>query len=189
MEMRMTNPKHSQPLAITLILTGAASRLLPHIPNFTAVGGIGLFAGARLKGWKAFLVPLFIMTVTDPILAGVLGYPAFNAVTLFVYASLLVNVMIGRLLKKSAAPGKIAGASLICSIQFYLVTNFALWAVTPLFPPNWAGLAACYIAGLPYLGYTVAGDLTYSVFLFGAFHLFSRVSHRAELPAIQDRES
>lgn len=183
-----TNSKKAQSLATVLILTGAASRLLPHIPNFTAVGGIGLFAGARLTGWKAFLIPLLIMAVTDPILGQILGYPMFNSVTLFVYASLLVNVLIGRLLKRSITPGKVAGASIVCSMQFFLITNFGLWMVTSLYPPTTAGLVACYLAGLPYLGHTLAGDLTFSVFLFGAFHLVSKVQQRAGLTPARDRE-
>ena len=42
-----------RPLALGLTLTGALLRLLPHLPNFAPVGGLSLFAGARLRSWQA----------------------------------------------------------------------------------------------------------------------------------------
>ncbi|HLV01770.1 MAG TPA: DUF6580 family putative transport protein [Acidobacteriota bacterium] len=189
METNSIYSRRAQPLAIVLILIGAASRLIPHVPNFTAVGGIGLFAGARLNGWKAFLIPVLIMATTNPILAYLLGHKVFTSTTWFVYGSLLINVLIGRVLRKSITTGRIAGASLACSVQFYLVTNFGVWLLTSLYPPTVEGLVACYLAGLPYLGSTIAGDFTFSVFLFGSHYLIVKFHRRrAELTASEKPE-
>ena len=66
------------PLAVTLVALGAAARLLPHWPNFTPVGGIGLFAGSRLRRSYAWTLPIAAMLMSDPLLSLVYGIRAFS---------------------------------------------------------------------------------------------------------------
>ena len=40
--------ERSGPLALSLTILGAIARFMPHPPNFAPVGGMSLFAGARL---------------------------------------------------------------------------------------------------------------------------------------------
>ena len=42
----------------------------------------------------------------------------------------------------------LAGAALVTSISFFLISNFAVWAVGGMYPKTLPGLAACYVAGL-----------------------------------------
>src|SRR5258705_6339337 len=72
-------------MVFVLIVLAAASRLLPHPPNFAPVAAIGLFAGAlsgRRVGW---LVPLVALLLSDLVLGfynpiGMLwNYIAFGA--------------------------------------------------------------------------------------------------------------
>jgi hypothetical protein len=64
----------------------------------------------------------------------------------------------------------ILGASVI----FFIVSNFGVWFSGTMYPKDLSGLAACYIAGLPFFQNTILGDLVYSSLLFGAFELGSR---------------
>ena len=48
----------ARPLASGLTVLGAVARVLPHLPNFAPVGSISLFAGARMRGWQAYALPL-----------------------------------------------------------------------------------------------------------------------------------
>jgi hypothetical protein len=60
-------------------------------------------------------------------------------------------------------------------VQFYLITNFFVWLhASSVYPHTAAGLLACYVAALPFFGYTVLGDLFYSAVLFGAYALLKR---------------
>ena len=189
MWMEKTNPKNQKrPLALGLILTGVTFRLLPHLPNFTPVGGISLFSGARLRGWQAFGVPLIIMAVTDPIMGRTLGYPAYTLITPAVYGSFLINVWIGSYLRRTESPWWIGGAALLASTQFFLITNLALWASGISYPLTLSGLLACYAAAIPYFGRTLASDLLYTGLLFGLHGWLSRwkfpkerVGNRAEV--------
>lgn len=176
--MRTTHPAKSpnplRLLALGLTAVGALARLIPHPPNFTPVGGVSLFAGARLPSWQAYLVPLLMMSVTDPVLSALYGFPPYSTLTPFIYGSFLVNVWIGRRLRASENPVRIGVAAVICSLQFFLVTNFAVWMQSHVYPPTGAGLAACYAAALPFLGRTLTADLLYSGVLFGLHAWLSR---------------
>ena len=170
-----------RPLALSLTLAGALLRLIPHLPNFAPVGGFSLFAGARLRGWQAYGVPLVIMMVTEPILGRFLGYPAYTLVTPFVLAGFFINVWIGSHLRNTQSPWKIGGATLGGSLQFFLITNFGLWVSgISVFPPTLSGLITCYLIGLPYLGRTLGSDLLYSAVLFGLHAWLARVAFPGE---------
>jgi len=60
----------ARPLAMGLTVLGALARLLPHPPNFAPVGSLSLYAGGRLRGWQAYLLPLVLMAATDRWWAG-----------------------------------------------------------------------------------------------------------------------
>lgn len=171
-----------QPLAFTLTVLAALVRLLPHPPNFSPVGGLALFGGARLNGWQAYIVPLAVMLVTDPLRSLVEGhYPAYSWTTLFVYGCLLLNVSLGRVfLRNTASAWRIASVAVLGSTQFYLLTNLPSWWSDPAYSHTTAGFAACYVAALPFFGRTLLGDLFYSGVLFSAYALLKR--HTAAEP-------
>lgn len=86
--------KNLRPIALSLIVVGAITRLLPHPGNFAPVGSTSLFAGARLRGWQAYLVPLILMAVTDPIRATFYGVPWVYPIPAFSGDNLLDAPMI-----------------------------------------------------------------------------------------------
>lgn len=50
-----------------------------------------------------------------------------------------------------------------------------------MYPKSPAGLAACYIAALPFFGNTLRGDMFYAAALFGSMAL-----SEARFPAVRD---
>jgi hypothetical protein len=173
----MDQKKTLQPLALSLTVGAALLRLAPHPPNFAPIGGAALFGGAKLRGWQAYLVPLLAMAVTDPIRSWMEGgFPAYSWFTLITYSSFLISVVLGRLfLRHSQSVTRIAAVAFLGSLQFFLITNFAMWAgAQTLYTHTWAGLVECYIAALPFFGRTVLADLFYTGILFGAYALLKR---------------
>ena len=160
--------------ALSLVTIGGLLRIIPHPPNLAPVGAMSLFSGATLTGWQAYVVPLLLMTLTSPIIAWRDGFAPFSRTTFFVYASFLVSVWIGRQLRGSYNPAKIGGAAFLCALQFYLITNFPVWLFGTMYPHTFAGLAACYVAALPFFGYTLTGNLFYSAVFFGAHFWLTR---------------
>jgi len=171
-------------LALGLTVLGGLARLIPHPANFTPVGALGLFAGARLAGWQAYIVPLALMAVTDPILGAVYGFPAYSFVTIAIYASFLINVAIGRRLRATSHPACLPAAVALCSAQFFVLTNVGVWLAGGIYPLTTAGLAACFVAAIPFYGRTLAGDLFFAALLFG-LHAWIRRSLPRAAPLAQ----
>src|SRR5665213_547995 len=84
----MPNQTNSRPLSFALTLLSALGRLVPHAPNVTPLGGSCLFAGSRVSGLWAYLLPLAVMLATDPFVGG------FTAASPMIYACFLIDVWI-----------------------------------------------------------------------------------------------
>ena len=160
---------------VGVMLVAAASRLLPHPPNFTPVAAIALFGGASFVHLAtAFAVPLGAMLLSDLVLGlTVYGAAAFGA-TPYVYGSFALIVCLGRMIRSRNGPLAIGGAALASSLLFFALTNFAVWMRGHLYPLTPDGLVACYVAALPFFRNTLAGDMFYAVLLFGGFALAER---------------
>ncbi len=165
-----------EPVALTLIVLAALIRLVPHPPNFSPVGGVALFGGARLRGWQAYLIPIAVMFVTDPLRSLMEGhYPAYSWTSLIVYGCFLLSVLLGRVfLANSSSAWRIASVAAVGSLQFYLFTNLPSWWSDPIYGHTASGFIACYVAALPFFGRTLLSDLFYSGVLFGAYAVLSR---------------
>jgi len=167
-------------LALALIVLAAALRIAPHPWNFAPVGAMALFAGALLRDRRlAFLFPLLALFAGDL-------FVGFHKLMFIVYASFLVNVVIGLWLRDRRTIARISLATLLGAIQFFLVTNFAVWQFLSGFPHTASGLLACYIAGIPFFWNTLAGDAFYSTLLFGGYALAERLFPALRQPAQQN---
>ena len=157
-------------LALVIIADAAALRITPHPWNFTPVGAMALFSGAVIKDRRlAFSFPLLALFAGDLFV----GFYKLSLM-LIVYASFLLSVLIGRFLQGRRTTLHIVGATLLGSTQFFLITNFAAWWLLNSYPKTPAGLGACYLAGLPFFGNTLAGDFLYAAGFFGAFAVAER---------------
>ncbi len=174
--MEPTN--RSKPLAVVLTVLSGVARLLPHPPNFTPLGSMSLFAGARVPGWLAYLLPIFVMAITDPLVGG------YSRATPVIYLSFLISVWIGRRLSQSESPVRIGAAAFLCSLQFFLLTNAAVWFGGRFYPQTLAGLGESYVSALPFFGRTLAGDLFFTAVLFGLHAWLSRTVARSERVAV-----
>ncbi|HYL37079.1 MAG TPA: DUF6580 family putative transport protein [Bryobacteraceae bacterium] len=181
----MTKNAAGKPVALSLTVLGALARLLPHPPNFAPVGGVSLFAGARLPAWQAYLVPLALMVITDPIYGAFYGVPAYSRMQLFTYGSFLIAVWLGRSLRGAVNIPRIAALSVINSIQFFVITNFGTWlGSSHTYAHSVAGLTACYIAAIPFFGWTLASDAFYTAALFGLYAWLTRNAAARERAAM-----
>lgn len=160
---------HARLLAIiSAILLAAALRLVPHPPNFTPIAAMALFGGAYLgRRWLAFAAPLGALLLSDLALG---FYPELA----FVYLSTAATVAIGWALAKRRTALGVGLAALACAGLFFVVTNFGVWLVMDYYPKTLAGIAACYVAAIPFFQNTLAGDLFFSALLFGGFALAER---------------
>lgn len=152
-------------LVFALILAAAALRLAPHPDNIAPIGALALFSGAYLNRQVLWLVPLGALFLGD------LVNGLYHAgVMIFVYLGFAVSASVGRILVRGRdSVANIALATLAGAIAFWLVSNLGNWLVFR--PLTAAGLAQCYLDGLPYLLRSLIGDAIYAGILFGGFRL------------------
>lgn len=152
---------------ILLIIIGIISRIVPHLPNMTAVGGISLFTSARFGVKKAVIVTSVVMMATDVFIG-------FHAVMWATYGCFLFTILLGQALRNRKDLKAILSLTLLSSIVFYLVTNFAVWVIPgSMYPKTIAGLFESYINALPFFRNSLVGDLTFSSLFFAAYELVS----------------
>jgi hypothetical protein len=163
-------------LALVLFLIGfdVAARLLLHVPNVSPVMASALFAGMMLRRRSlSLVVPLAAMLIGDAFA----GFYDLRVMTV-VYAAIALPAVAGLLAQGHRAARVVVPAMLSCSVIFFAVTNAAVWAFSGLYSADMAGLIQCYAAGLPFLKYTIAGDLFWAAVLFGGAWLVQRLTAR-----------
>ena len=148
-----------------MIVAAAASRLIPHPPNFSPITAMALLGGACFvdKRW-AFAVPLAALLVSDVLLG-------FHRLIPFVYGSFALIVCLGFWLRTRRSALPIACMAFAGSLLFFTITNFGVWLLGSLYPQTGAGLLACYVAAVPFFENTLLGDATYTLVLFGGLAL------------------
>jgi hypothetical protein len=166
-------------LAGVVICIVVITRLIPHYPNFTALGAAALFGGAYLKRSYAVMVPVLALFISDLILNNLIyakllpgfkeGFTLFSTQSLWSYgAFILIALLAGKLIRKGKMLA-IAGSSFLASVVFFLISNFSVWLGSVIYPPTLTGLLSAYAAGVPFFWNTLAGDLFFVAVLFGGF--------------------
>jgi hypothetical protein len=179
-----------RPLASLMVIAAGLTRLVPHPWNLTPASAIDLFAGARLRSWHAFVVPIGVRVLTDvllfPFYLTLLSKWYFYFTPLpFVYGSMAVNVLLGRrLLARTQSPLRIGACALLASVQFFVVSNFGSWLGSPTYPQTWEGLVLAYAEGLLYFRPTLLSTLVFTGVLFGAHVWLTRGRFAAERVAV-----
>ena len=132
-----------------IIIVAVLSRLVPHPPNFTPITAIALFSIINFKNkYIALSVPIICLFVSDLVLG-------ISLINLFVYFSFILISTVGYFLKKINLISVLSS-----SLIFFVVTNFGVWLIG--YPNTVEGFITCYVAALPFFGWTIAGDLFYS---------------------------
>lgn len=151
-------------IAIFLVIFGVVCRLIPHWWNFTPLAAIALFAGVYLGRRYFVIIPLLAMLIGDLFI----GFYEIKLM-LAVYLSFLIIGLIGYFIKKYKSAETIVASSILASILFFLITNWAVWQFSPWYAKTLQGLIYCYTMALPFFRNTLLGDLFYTGVLFGVY--------------------
>ncbi len=127
-------------LVITgLILLAILTRVLPHIPNFTAMSAIALFGAAQYnKKIMAFLVPITALLLSDAILGFYQGME-------WIYGTFILIIIAGFYLRNKITVPRLILLSVVSSLLVFIVSDFGVWIGSSMYPHTWSGFTDCYI--------------------------------------------
>lgn len=150
---------------------------------FTPVVAALLFFGAKMPR-KYLWAPVAVLAVTDLLLSRlVYAYP-FTADLLVSWAFYAAVVWIGSsMLRENARPARLVVASLSSSVTFFVVSNLAVWAFWPTYPHTFKGLAACFVAAIPFYRNQPVADLLFTAVFFSVPMLLNAL-HPSEKKAL-----
>ncbi|HEY6250823.1 MAG TPA: DUF6580 family putative transport protein [Candidatus Angelobacter sp.] len=167
-------------LAYLYVLLAVAVRLLSGLGYVGTMGFVPLeasllFFGSRMPR-KHFLPPLALLIVTDIYLTTQSYGLKLNWEQGFIWAFYVGVFFAGSLLKNRVKPLSVVVAALASATGFFIISDFGVWLGTGLYPHTWSGLAACYVAALPFFGKGILSNLLFSAIFFGLPAWYARLN-------------
>ena len=137
---------------IGILIVLAASRFVPHPPNFTSLIALSFYVPALL-GRKYLPALIFSFAITD-------FFIGFHSIILFTWGSVIFIGLLSEYFKNNFT-NRLIG-SLTGAFIFYIVTNFGVWSLGSYgYTAN--GLIVCYIMALPFFTYSLLSTCIFSL--------------------------
>ena len=138
-------------ISLGIFVALAASRFIPHPPNFTSLLALSFYIPALL-GARYLPILIISFAITD-------FFIGFHSTTFFTWGSV---VFIGLLSKYfvNNLMSRMSGA-LIGACLFYLITNFGVWSLGS-YGYTSQGFINCYTLALPFFSYSLISTFIFS---------------------------
>ena len=141
-------------ISFGIFIVLAASRFIPHPPNFTSLIALSFYVPLFLG--KRFIPALLICFIITDIFIG------FHTIVVFTWGSIIIISLTSYLFQKNIYM-RIIGA--VCgSLVFYIISNFGVWSLGS-YGYSFDGLLICYIAAIPFYSNTLISTILYSVLI------------------------
>ena len=152
-------------ICVGIFVVLAASRFIPHPPNFTSLIALSFYVPALLgiRYLPALVASFFI---TDLIIG-------FHSVTFFTWGS-IIFIGFGAKFFASTILTRISG-SLLGACIFFVITNFGVWSVG-FYEHTINGLILCYTLAIPFFTYTLVSTLIFSGIIEGIYGFYKKKS-------------
>ena len=134
-----------------IFLALAASRFVPHPPNFTSLLALSFYIPALL-GIRYLPALIISFAITDLFIG-------FHATTLFTWGSVLFIGFLSKHFIKNTI-SRISGA-LVGACIFFVVTNFGVWVIGS-YGHTLNGLLICYTLAIPFFAYSLISTVVFS---------------------------
>jgi hypothetical protein len=147
-------------ISLGIFVVLAASRFIPHPPNFTSLLALSFYVPAIL-GIRYLPVLIVSFIITDLVIG-------FHEVALFTWGSIILISLGSKFFIKTILNrilGSLLGASL-----FFLITNFGVWSLGS-YGYSLNGFVSCYTLALPFFAYSLISTFIFSGIIEGALKL------------------
>ena len=147
-------------VSIGIFLVLAASRFIPHPPNFTSLMALSFYVPALLG--VRYLPALILSFLVTDLFIGLHG------ITLFTWGSVILIGLSAKFFLTSILT-RITGA-LTGAVIFFVITNFGVWSLGS-YGYTVEGLIACYTLALPFFTYSLISTFIFSGIIEGIYKL------------------
>ena len=147
--------------SIGIFLALAASRFIPHPPNFTSLLALSFYVPALLG--VRFVPSLIIGFIVTDLIIG------FHNVTLFTWGSVIFIGLISKFFVRNIKM-RIFG-TLLGALIFYIVTNFGVWSLGT-YGYSLQGLITSYILAIPFFWGTLSSTIIYAIIIEFAYKIY-----------------
>jgi hypothetical protein len=164
-------------MSYLVVLLAVLTRFLPHMPNFSPIFGALLFGGSHLKQRDAIWYPLALLAASDVVLTTVVYRMRMDPGQVITWLGFAAVALIGYWIHKRESVARIGFASLGGPTAFFIISNFGVWIGghgSRVYAATWDGLAACYVAALPFYRNSLLASVAYTTLLFGAHEIYRR---------------
>jgi len=141
-------------ISVGIFLALAASRFIPHPPNFTSLIALSFYI-PLIFGVKFIPILIFCFVVSD-------FFIGFHSITFFTWGSVLIIGLITKFFRNNIFLRLIGVVS--ASLIFFIFSNFGVW-VLGSYGYSYEGLITCYIAAIPFYTNTLLSTIIYSVII------------------------
>ena len=147
-------------ISIGIFVALAASRFIPHPPNFTSLLALSFYVPALL-GVRYLPALIISFLITD-------FFIGFHALTLFTWGSVILIGLSSRLFLSNILT-RISG-SLLGACIFFLITNFGVWSMGS-YGYTLDGFILCYTLAIPFFAYSIVSTFIFSGIIEGIIKL------------------
>ena len=148
-------------ISLGIFIALAASRFIPHPPNFTTLLALSFYVPVLL-GIRYLPALIFCFIVTDLMIG-------FHGVTIFTWGSIFLIGLMSKFFVSSVIT-RISGA-LLGSGLFFLITNFGVWSLGS-YGYTLNGFLLCYTLAIPFFAYSLISTFVFSGIIEGLYRLF-----------------
>ena len=138
-------------ISIGIFVALAASRFIPHPPNFTSLLALSFYVPALL-GIRYIPALIIGFAITDLFLG-------FHSTTLFTWGAVIFIGLLSKHFIKNII-SRISGA-LVGACIFFIVTNFGVWSIGA-YGYTMNGLLTCYTLAIPFFAYSLISTFIFS---------------------------
>jgi hypothetical protein len=149
-------------ISLSIFFALAASRFIPHPPNFTSLLALSFYVPALL-GIRYLPVLIMCFVLTDLFIG-------FHSVAFFTWGSVIVISLMSKFFINSII-NRISGA-LLGACVFYIITNFGVWSLGS-YGYTLSGLISCYTMAIPFFAYSLISTFMFSGIIEGIIKLNS----------------
>ncbi|HEV2485697.1 MAG TPA: DUF6580 family putative transport protein [Terracidiphilus sp.] len=143
LRLTVNHPYNFIPVFSSLLFFGACRPVREYAMPFLTLMGVDIFLTTHQYG--------FVLT-------------SGHAVTWLWYLGAMA--LGGAVLGNSISTRRVLGTSLLASVSFFVASNFTVWAEWGMYPKTLSGLAACYVAALPFFRNSIVSETVCSLAIF-----------------------